>query len=97
MILHTLNKFADHSTALHSCIATIASADALLLLEDGVYALLSAESLKASLPVGVRLYVLGEDMDARGLSERNDPHFKRINYADFVELTLLCSKVINWN
>jgi tRNA 2-thiouridine synthesizing protein B len=97
MILNTYNKNDITSTSLAACLATIGASDALLLLEDGVYAALPSAGLLTRMPEGVRLYVLQEDLAARGISDRICPDFNRIDYREFVALTLQYSKLVNWN
>ncbi|MES2704896.1 MAG: sulfurtransferase complex subunit TusB [Bacteroidota bacterium] len=98
MTLHTLNK--HRSDLVHLCISALGPEDSLLLLEDGVYAALDGTHSPldpATLPAGIKLYALTEDLAARGISEKISDVFTRITYRDFVSLSLACSKVVNWN
>jgi tRNA 2-thiouridine synthesizing protein B len=97
MILNTFNKNDIRSTSLLCCLATIAANDALLLFADGVYAALPQSGLLQAVPAGVTLYVLQEDLAARGISDKIGPDFNRIDYMEFVALTLQFSKTVNWN
>lgn len=95
MILHTLNK-ASLKVLSYDCLSLLSPGDSLLLLEDGVYAALP-DAPPLTLPEGVRLYVLAEDLAARGISDRIPPAFTRVDYAGFVALCLAHVKVINWS
>jgi tRNA 2-thiouridine synthesizing protein B len=99
MTLHTLNK--QRTDLVQLCISALAPDDSLLLLEDGVYAALGGAGFQldniASLPADVKLYALTEDIVARGISEKIPDVFARITYHDFVNLSLTCDKVVNWN
>jgi tRNA 2-thiouridine synthesizing protein B len=97
MTLHTLNKQAKGVVQL--CISALSAADSLLLFEDGVYAALDAENAQyfAKLPADIKLYVLTEDLEARGMTDKIPTTFAKITYRDFVSLSLSCSKVVNWN
>ena len=97
MILNTINKSDISSTSLLACLATMANEDALLLLEDGVYAAQSASVLPSMIPAGVTLHVLQEDLAARGISDRISPDFIRVDYREFVSLALQCDKIVSWN
>jgi tRNA 2-thiouridine synthesizing protein B len=97
MILNTFNKNDIRSTSLLCCLATMSAGDALLLLEDGVYAALAHTGLLSAIPAGVTLYVLQEDLAARGISDKIYSDFIRVDYREFVALTLQCSKTVNWN
>lgn len=97
MILHTFNKSPSHSPdLLQSCLLALLPGDSLLLIEDGVYAALGAIA-PPQLPANVRLYLLSEDLAARGISARIPPEFSRVDYQGFVSLCLQHAKVVNWN
>lgn len=98
MTLHTLNK--QSADLLRLCISSLMAEDSLLLYEDGVYAALDNpvhSKQLARLPSGIKLYVLLEDLEARGIMEKVPEAFSRISYRDFVSLCLASSKVVNWN
>lgn len=97
MILHTFNKSPSHSpTLLQTCLLALAPGDSLLFIEDGVYAALDAR-MRANIPPNVPLFLLSEDLAARGISARIAPEFSRVDYQGFVRLCLQHAKVINWN
>lgn len=65
-----------------------AEGDALLLLQDGVLAGLAGSShLDLLLAAPISLYVLQDDLDARGLSGHISHHITVVGYTHFVELT----------
>lgn len=66
---------------------TIAAADAIVLLRDGVYHSLSSVTHD-------NLYILEDDLWARGLTAAA---IKVIDYAQLVGLTTQYKKIITWN
>lgn len=110
--LHTVNKFGLTSSALDSCLRVALPGDGILLMEDGVYNVLSPaiETLNASAaadkrsPAGqahtggeVRVYALKEDLQARGISDDSLPaSVEPIAYADFVALVCEHKKSVSW-
>lgn len=93
MHLHTLNKTSDKDL-LQNCTQSLAPEDALLLIEDGVLAVLDAHWM-ASLPCP--LYVLEADVQARGLDAYLPQTIRRIDYAGFVALCCEFDNVLNWH
>ncbi|WP_237056663.1 sulfurtransferase complex subunit TusB [Microbulbifer sediminum] len=65
MSLHIVSKSPFSSTALADCLTSFIEGDALVLIEDGVYALSGA--LKSQ-PVVGPVYCLAADAQARGLT-----------------------------
>jgi len=99
MTLHTLNK-SGNNALVRLCIAALDSHDCLLLIEDGVFLALDIKSniaLLSDLPNSINLYVLSEDLAARGISAKIRSVFTSITYVDFVRLSLENDKVVNWN
>ena len=99
-ILHTVNKSPFSHTTLSSCLKVVQAGDALLLIEDGVYGALETNPLTESIVVlasrGVELYVLSEDLQARGLEKARAEHFSAIDYGRFVELCTAHKSVQSW-
>ena len=96
MILHTVNKNTD---CLLRCLALCTAGDAILLLEDGVYAALdNTENRKRwqHAPEGLQYYILDEDALIRGVSGDITPIFEKTDWHSFVSLSLVCDKVISW-
>ncbi|MGB0467870.1 MAG: sulfurtransferase complex subunit TusB [Pontibacterium sp.] len=97
MALHTLNRPPGDTTCVTRCLDAIADGDALILIEDGVYvALPGHQALFSALPGNVSLNVLSVDLDARGISDKIQSVFNRVDDAGFVELACLHDKVISW-
>lgn len=94
MILHKVSTspFADHS--LQQCLKRKQPIDKLLLIQDAVYAMLKADITDTLLTHGP-IYVLNEDVQARGLKIENGLYLA-ISYPEFVALTLECNQVISW-
>ncbi len=96
MILHTINK---NNEALERCLSLLSPEDAVLLIEDGVYAALDSkenETVWNSLSPGIKKYAMVNDLAVRGISDRMLPFFKTIDWPDFVSLSLEYEKVISW-
>lgn len=92
--LHIVNKSSLDSNALSSCLVVATPGDFLLLIEDGVYSVLDT----AWLPTAIEIYVLAEDLQARGLdADILDSRIHRVDYAGFVELTCRCARSVNWS
>lgn len=96
MILHTVNK---HGSALLRALAVVSENDAVLLLEDGVYALLETqgkENCWSVLPASVRRFVLVDDLAARGISDKMLTGFEKVDWQGFVDLSTEHDKVVSW-
>ena len=83
--LHLVNKAA----AWEDCQPLLDAEDAVLLLEDGVYAAQQALS-------GAALYALEPDIRARGLSRRIHENIRSASFDDFVRLVESCERVVTW-
>ena len=99
-VLHVVNRSPYESSVLAACVSRLGTGDALLLIQDAVYASLSgtkgAEVLGAA--CGASIYVLGPHLDARGLSRM--PLVKEVSVVDFdrfVDLTLAYDHSISWS
>lgn len=87
--LHILNKPPEHSRyAL--CLSAIGPDDGLLLTENGVLAV--SRPLKVA---GERCFVLGPDLEARGLAGRIGGN-QMVSFDAMVELAALAENVISW-
>lgn len=99
-MLHTVNKSPFERPALESCLRLATPGAAVLLLEDGVYAAL-AGTAKSGLVEGrngdLKFYVLGSDLDARGLSEKPViDGVETVDYGGFVDLVAAHDAVHSW-
>lgn len=96
MTLHLINKTPSESSALSDSLSAVSEGDALLLIENGVYAALQGYAeLFTRLPGSVQCYLLEHDADARGLKQLNQ-EFRPIDYDGFVELSCRYGKVVSW-
>lgn len=94
--LHVLSHSPFTDTRLSSCLRLLGSADGLLLCGDAAYALQPNTAVYAELGAcsGLNLYVLEEDLNARGLPL---PAWARaVDYPGFVELSIEHDKVNTW-
>lgn len=99
-VLHTVNKSPFERNSLESCLRLALKGSSILLIEDGVLAAL-ADS-QGSQALGARsgdfsLYVLGPDIEARGLSGK--PLIEGcevVDYGGFVDLAAEHDMVQSW-
>ncbi|MCV6613646.1 MAG: sulfurtransferase complex subunit TusB [Cellvibrionaceae bacterium] len=85
--LHLINR----PQGLADCLAVCTDADAILLLQDGVYALLKGQTGRA------KVYALQEDIEARGLSAKVDAEqCELVDYSGFVALCCEHRNSVNW-
>ena len=87
MILHTFNK----PTALATAAQFGRAGDRVLLIEDGVYALMG----EIGLP-GVKVSALDADVSARGLGGKVKTEIDLVNYEGFVQLCCDADSISNW-
>lgn len=90
-MLHIINKSPFQTSTLESCLRTAQAGDALLLIEDAVYAATQGSAAEARLReagANLKLYALRPDMDARGVSARVLDGVSLVDYGGFVDLTV---------
>jgi len=85
--LHIVNRSPWSSDSWQRCLSLLAKGDAVLLIEDAVYAI-----NRGDLPAGC--FVLEPDLRARGLAP-NDAAVC-VDYAGFVDLTCRYQKSVSW-
>ena len=85
--LHLVQKAA----AWEDCEPLLAPGDAVLLIEDGVYA---APNL--SRQADVPSHALAPDVRARGLLQRLPHNMRLASFADFVALVAAHERVVTW-
>ncbi len=89
-MLHTVNKSPFERTTFESCLDHALEGDAVLLIEDGVYAAVkdTAASQRIKSRTGkVAFYVLGPDLAARGLGNGLLAEgVEVVDYGGFVDL-----------
>ena len=99
-ILHTVNKSPFTYNTLRACLNICADSDGLLLLEDGVFgALISspcAAELQALIHQGVSVFILEQDVKARGLEGKLIEGTQLSDYDKFVQLALDYRCVQSW-
>ncbi|QYJ80738.1 sulfurtransferase complex subunit TusB [Shewanella aegiceratis] len=93
MILHIVQYSATQDNALATCLRYIQPQDTLLLLGDGVNALLLQKWQHAL--ADTQICLLEQDLVARGLQSRLG-QYKQLSQAEFVHYTLTHAKVITW-
>ena len=84
--LHLVN----HASALAACLAVAGDHDAILLLENGVYAATAAGAPHRA------LHALEPDVQARGLAGRLAGSVEVISHAQFVTLVEDHQPVVTW-
>lgn len=88
-MLHIVNKSPEGHGALASCLRLAREGDAVLLIEDAVYAatraLCAASGLAGAQP-RLKVYVLQPDLEARGVAAHREPDIEPVDYGGFVEL-----------
>lgn len=78
-------------------LASVSENDCILVIEDGVYTALEANSdLFSKLPQSCELYALEADTKARGLTDKLNPGFALATDEQFVELSCKMNKVVSW-
>ena len=99
-MLHTVNKSPFERNALASCLNLAKKGSSVLLLEDGVLAALdnTAHSERVKAAAGdLKFYVLGPDVHARGLDEKNIiGNVEIVDYEGFVDLVAAHDNVQAW-
>jgi len=96
-ILHLVNKSPYERNSLSSCVGFVRDGDAVLLIEDGVYAAVKGGAAAAKFEGLADVSVLGGDLAARGLSEdKLVDGVKVVDYAGFVDLVEATDKVQSW-
>lgn len=92
--LHLISKSPSASDALAACLRVLAEDDAILLIEDGVYAALAGTATSRTL-AGIAS-ALAADVEARGIQERLEAGIDRVDDHGFVDLCTRCDRVMSW-
>ncbi len=99
-ILHTINKSPFQTTDLDSCLRHARKGSAILLIEDAVYAAMGNTGISERVGEALKntnVYVLGPDLDARGLErERVVRGVEIVDYGGFVDLAVEHDHVQAW-
>lgn len=95
-MLHTLIN-SPFKCDFNAMLRLLAEGDEVLLLQDGVLAALEGshalESLRAA---PISLYVLQDDVIARGLSAQISSSAAAVSYTEFVALTVKQTQQMTW-
>lgn len=95
-MLHTLHRSAWQSD-FSSLLRLLEEGDALLLLQDGVTAAIEGSRFLESLQnTPITVYALKEDIEARGLGGQISDSVVRVDYTDFVRLTVKHASQMAW-
>ncbi len=99
-MLHTVNKSPFERNTLGSCLRLAKKGSSVLFIEDGVLAALAdtahSEQVKAAAE-DLRFYVLGPDLQARGLDGANIiDNIGIVDYEGFVDLVAAHENVQAW-
>ncbi len=92
MTLHLI-QHAD-SASLENCLRHAGAKDAVLFLQDGIYALVSGKNKLENFHG--QLFALADDLADRGLTARCPEHVQPIAVDGFVELTESHSPCVSW-
>jgi tRNA 2-thiouridine synthesizing protein B len=98
-MLHIVNKSPEQSNALASCLRFAQDGQAVLLIEDAIYAATSgaaATALPEEVRTRLKLYVLQPDLDARGMAAAVIDGVAAIDYAGFVDLVAAQGPTQSW-
>ena len=88
-MLHIVNKSPLSSRNLDSCLRFAQPGDALLLIEDAVYAATTGSGVEAAMGAAcatLQVHALQPDIDARGMAARVLDGVTLVDYAGFVDL-----------
>ncbi|MGK3142387.1 sulfurtransferase complex subunit TusB [Pantoea sp. C2G6] len=95
-MLHTLFHSPAHSD-LETLLLMASEGDDLLLLQDGVLAALAGSRALAQLSAcKATLWVLDEDVQARGLAGQISTNVRSVDYTGFVTLTVRHQQQMVW-
>ncbi len=97
MILHTINKSPYSSAIFNDCLRLCSDGDAILFIEDGVYATqqgTDSYQLIEQHPE-VNFFALAPDLEARGLTS-DQAKVLTVDDNGFVELAVKYQKVQSW-
>lgn len=98
--LHLVAASPAAGSALTDALRTAAPGDAVLLLQDGVYAAAEGAAWNALLAAAsmrqVQLHVLRDDAQARGLGTRLHTLVTTVDDDGFVALTERHARVVSW-
>jgi len=98
-MLHIVNKSPFERNALGSCLRFGRDGSAVLLIEDGVYAVtrgnIAEPKIKAALGQ-MKIYALRPDLEARGMQDAVLEGIQLVDYGGFVDLVVSHNAVQSW-
>jgi len=96
-MLHIINKSPHSHHCLDECLRVCSASDAIILIEDGVYAALNASDAAARLLAKTAaIHVLQPDAAARGIANRIAAGIAAVDYAGFVQLCCEHTPIQSW-
>jgi len=98
-MLHIVNKSPFQTSTLDTCLRMAQPGNALLLIEDGIYAATvgsATEERVRKACATLKVYALQPDMDARGVTTKLIDGVTLVDYAGFVDLTVEHSTSHSW-
>ena len=98
-MLHIVNKSPFERNALDSCLRFGRQGSAVLLIEDGVYAVtrgnIAEPKIMAAL-ARMKIYALRPDLEARGMQDAVIEGIELVDYGGFVDLVTGHAAVQSW-
>ena len=99
-MLHTINKSPFERNSLDSCLRLSVKGSPILLIEDGVLAATKGTSVSDKVAAAMNdhpMFVLGPDLQARGLGETDVADgITVVDYGGFVDLVCEHGTVQSW-
>ncbi len=98
-MLHIVNKSPTQTRSLESCLRMALPGQAVLLIEDGVYAATAGSSSEAQVRAAagkVKVFALKPDMEARGVTAQALDGVTLVDYGGFVDLVAEHSTPNSW-
>jgi tRNA 2-thiouridine synthesizing protein B len=98
-MLHIVNKSPFQTSTLDTCLRMAQAGNALLLIEDGIYAATvgsATEERVRKACTTIKVYALQPDMDARGVTAKLIDGVTLVDYGGFVDLTAEYSTSHSW-
>jgi tRNA 2-thiouridine synthesizing protein B len=99
-MLHTINKSPFEKDSLTTCLRYAQDGASILFIEDAVYACTKGtefEKIIQERQDNMKFYVLGPDLEARGLDNSNLTNsIEIVDYKGFVKLVADNEKTQNW-
>ncbi len=98
-MLHIVNKSPSQSRTLESCLRLAQAGNAVLLIEDGVYAATKGNADAAALHAAcgrLQVYALQPDCDARGITSMLAEGITLVDYGGFVDLVAQRKTAHSW-